>query len=353
MSVSRDHIDAVLTNLRTDHVIPQRERSLPDTSPQTVVRTVAALVQELQSEIGAGQDVVGLGVALAGRVDGSTGTVYFAPDLRTREHGWRDVPLQAELADAIRAHGIRRAGILVAVENDASALGMYEYLQRREMQSVAVVLMSESGEGIGGGLVINGAILHGSGGVSGEIGHVVVDPGGQLCRCGARGCLETVASVAAIVKRIQAKVAPIEDLNGASDLAERGNRAAIAVFTEAGQALGRVLSSVTAIVGPRRLVIFGPPQLTKEPDLASARAFVGGVRHTHGDVILDVKVDIVAKVLDRGALPSAAAATAVHHFLLRPRRLMPASVSADLRTRDSEWGTRVGLAAAASRVPTR
>lgn len=355
MNVNRDHIDAVLTNLRLEHVVPPRGHPLPDTSPQTVVSEVAALVQELRNEVGAGQDIVGLVVILAGRVDGSTGTVYFAPDLQTREHAWREVPLQAGLADAIRVHGLGSAEIRVAVENDANALGMYEYIQQRETQSVAVVLMSESGEGIGGGLVINGAILHGSGGVSGEIGHVVVDPCGKRCRCGIRGCLETVASAAAIVKRIQAKVAPVIDLKGASELGERGSQAAIAVFMEAGEALGRVLSSLTAIVGQRRLVIFGPPQLTKEPDLASARAFVGGIRRSHGEAILDVKVDIEAKVLEHEALPSAAAATAVHHFLSSPRPVLPVSVSAGLPASDPgrRRRSRVELAAVASRVPTR
>jgi predicted NBD/HSP70 family sugar kinase len=268
--------------------------------------------------------------------------VYFAPDLQTDEHRWNGVPLEADLQEAIRTKGLSHPQTRVAVENDASALGMQEYLLQREDQdqSVAVVLMNESGEGIGGGLVINGAIAHGAGGVSGEIGHVVVEPGGILCRCGVRGCLETVAGAAAIVKRVQKVAAPpIASLKEASALAERQDKAATAVFWAAGKALGRVLSSVTAIVGSRRLVIFGPPQLTQEPDLTSARAFLAGVRRTHGHAILGVKVDIVPRVLDHATLPTAAAATAVHYFLSRPRHWIPAIARPELV--GNEWGSQM------------
>jgi predicted NBD/HSP70 family sugar kinase/transcriptional regulator with XRE-family HTH domain len=351
VSVNCDHIDAVLTNLHSEPLM-SLQNQLPNTSPRTVVETVADLVQELQSNVGWDQEIVGLTVTLAGRVDGSTGTVYFAPDLQTPEHSWQDIPLQADLTDAIRRQRHGRAEIQVVVENDANTLGMREDPEG-ERQSIAVVLLSEGGEGIGGGLVVNGGIVHGSGGVSGEIGHIVVDPGGGTCRYGTRGCLETVASAAAIVRRIQAKVAPVRDLNEAADLAARGDQKAIAVFTNAGEALGRVLSSVTAIAGPQRFVIFGPPQLTKESDLPSARAFVGGVRRAHGYYgISDVKVDIEARVLNHEVLPSAAAATAVHNFLLAPGHALSASVSPAASTRIQVGPTPpgAGLTAAAATV---
>jgi predicted NBD/HSP70 family sugar kinase/DNA-binding XRE family transcriptional regulator len=321
MSLGRRHVRAVLTNLRTTHLIAERERSFPETSPESLIRTVVDLVEELRGEAGAERDVVGLGVVLAGRIDGSTGTVYFAPDLQTDKHRWNDVPLEASLEEAVRAFGSNR----VVVDNDANALGVFEYLLAgEEHQSVAVVLMSETGEGIGGGLVINDAIAHGTLGLSGEIGHIIVDPNGERCRCGARGCLETVASAASIVGRIKkATATPIESLEEASVLVQRGDPIATEAFTAAGEALGRVLLYVTAIVGSPRLVIFGPPQLVKEPDIGSAATFLDGVRRTHGQTFLGVKVDVSSKVLDHATLPRAAAATAVHHFLSRPTWWLP------------------------------
>jgi predicted NBD/HSP70 family sugar kinase len=322
MSLNRDHVDAVLTSFRTARVMARRRRTLSDTSPRSVVQAVADLVEELRGEAGAGRDIIGLGVALAGRVDGPTGAVLFAPELQTADYRWNGVPLEADLEEGIRAKTSGSAVTHVVVENDANALGMHEYLLQGEDQSVCVVLMSESGEGIGAGLVINHAIAHGTGGVSGEIGRVVVVPGGERCRCGGRGCLEAVASAAAIVKEIR-KTSPIESLKEASALAERGDRAAIEAFATAGQALGQVLSNVSAIAGPARLVIFGPRELTKEPDLASARAFLDGVRRSHGQMILGVKVHIEPRELDSHVLCEAAAALVVHYFLSRPQYWVP------------------------------
>ena len=324
MSLNRDHVDAVLTSLRTARVIARRKRTLSDTSPRRVVQAVIDLVEELRGEAEAGRDIIGLGVALAGRVDGLTGTVLFAPELQTADYRWDGVPLEADLEEGIRAKTSGSAVTHVVVENDANALGMYEYLRQGEDQSVCVVLMSESGEGIGAGLVINHAIAHGTAGVSGEIGHVVVDPGGERCRCDGRGCLETVASASAIVKKIRkTSVSPIENLKEASALAERGDRVAVTAFATAGEALGQVLSNVSAIAGPGRLVIFGPPELTHEPDLASACAFLDGVRRSHGQMILGVKVHIEPRVLDNHALSEAAAAPTVHYFLLQPQHWVP------------------------------
>ena len=327
VSLSRDHVDAVLTSLRTTRVIAKSRRTLPDTSPHIIIQAVVDLVEELRAKAGVGRDIIGLGVALAGRVNGPTGTVFFSPDLQTTDHRWNGIPLEADLEEGIRAKTFGSTVTRVAVENDANALAMYQYLRQIEDQSVCVALMSESGEGIGAGLVINRAIVHGPGGVSGEIGHVVVDPDGEPCRCGGRGCLEAVASAAAIVKKIrnldETSEPAVEDLKEASALAERGNGAVIEVFSTAGEALGQVLFNLSAIVGPTRLVIFGPPELTQEADLASARAFIGGVRRAHGQAILGVKVDIEPRVLDHDSLSEAAAATAVHHFLSWPQHWVP------------------------------
>jgi predicted NBD/HSP70 family sugar kinase/transcriptional regulator with XRE-family HTH domain len=329
VSVNRDHVGALLTSLRTTRVIKQRQRKLADTSPRTILQTVVDLVEELRGETGPGRDIIGLGVALAGRVDGSTGTVFFAPDLEDGSHYWNAVPLEADLEDSIRARASGGGVTRVVVENDANALGMYEYLRQGEDQSICIVLMSESGEGIGAGLVVNHAIAHGTGGMSGEIGHVIVEPGGEPCRCGNRGCLEVVASPAAIVRKISA-TASADNLAEASALVERGNRAASEIVCAAGEALGRVLSNVSAILGPARLVIFGPPELTQEPDLASACTFLDGVRRTHGQAILGVKVNIEPRVLEDGALSEAAAATAVHYFLSQPQRWVPTITDPEL-----------------------
>lgn len=327
ISVSREHVDAVLTSLTTRQVIADAERSLPDPTPRSVVQAVVDLVHELQDEAEAGQEIVGLGLVLAGRILRPSGIVYFAPDLQTDKEPWKEVALEAELEQATHGEAFGHAGNRVVVENDANALAMHEYLLAGEDQSVVIVLMSEGGEGIGSGLVVNGDIVHGDDGVGGEIGHLIVDPEGKPCRCGAHGCLETVASASAIVEVIRGAreiaAAPIESLSDASAVVQGGASTAAMAFARAGEALGRVLSSVTAVVGAPHLVIFGPPQLTQESDLASAREFLDGVRRTHGHAILGVNQDVLPRVLERSTLPKAAAATAVHEFISEPRQWVP------------------------------
>ena len=315
MSMSRGRISGVLTDLRVTRITAE-DRPLPDSSLRGVVQAVNELVGELRHRADSKQEIVGLGVTLAGLIDGSTGTVYFAPDLQTNDYPWKQAPLETELQVA--------TSLRTVVENDANALGMYEYLIQGVDQTVAVVLLSERGEGVGSGLVINGAVAHGVRGVSGEIGHIVMDPNGKLCRCGTRGCLETMVGAAAVVRFINERSnTVIESLDEASNLVEKGDRLAAEAFATTGEFLGQALERVTAIVGSARITIFGPKQLTQESDVASAKRFLQGVRRKHGSGILGAKIDILPKVLDDVTLPQAAAATAVHYFISRPRRWVP------------------------------
>jgi predicted NBD/HSP70 family sugar kinase len=344
VSLGRDRVDAVLTSLTTRQVIAAVERSLPDPTPRSIVRAVVDLVHELRGKAETGQEIVGLGVALAGRINRPSGIVYFAPDLQTDKEPWKEVALEAELEQATSGEAFGHPGNRVVVENDANALAMHEYLLAGEDRSVVIVLMSESGEGIGSGLVVNGAIVHGVDGVGGEIGHIIVDPEGKPCRCGAHGCLETVASASAIVEVIrearEIAAVPIESLSDASALLQGGVLTTAMAFASAGEALGRVLSSVTAVVGAPHLVIVGPPQLTQESDFVSAREFLDGVRRTHGHAILGINQDVLPRVLQRSTLPKAAAATAVHEFLSEPRQWIPTIARPTISDRERQLQMR-------------
>jgi glucokinase len=103
--------------------------------------------------------------------------------------GWRGFPLRARLAEL--------TGLPVAVDNDAKALAVGEAWQggaRGRSDFLAMVVST----GVGGGIVLDGRLLDGAGGNAGHIGHVIVEPGGRRCACGARGCLEAEASGTAI-----------------------------------------------------------------------------------------------------------------------------------------------------------
>ncbi|MGQ0848170.1 MAG: ROK family protein [Actinomycetota bacterium] len=130
------------------------------------------------------------GVGVPGRVDPRTGDVRLAVNLGI---GADPYPLGTELHRAF--------GLPVAVENDvkAAALGVHESL-RSEGQAPNSLALVNLGTGIAAGVVIDGELFRGSRGMAGEIGHTVVEPGGEVCRCGQRGCLETVVAGPAIAR---------------------------------------------------------------------------------------------------------------------------------------------------------
>ena len=127
------------------------------------------------------------------------------------------------------------------------------------------------GTGVGGGVVINGELYHGSQNTAGELGHTVVEPNGRVCGCGNRGCLEAYAGAKNIVQRIQEKIengrsssltAAIKDGIALTPrmiaaAAEAGDKLAIEIFAETGQYIGIALTSIAHILNPQIAIIGG------------------------------------------------------------------------------------------------
>ena len=138
--------------------------------------------------------LVGIGIGTPGLVNITEGLVVNAVNL-----DWKDLPLTRLMAE--RYH----LPVYILNDSQAAAVGEYTYGQGHTTESNMIVINAR--HGIGAGIIINGKLFHGDGGGAGEIGHVVVVPdGGKLCRCGNRGCLETVASAQALVERTQSLV---------------------------------------------------------------------------------------------------------------------------------------------------
>jgi predicted NBD/HSP70 family sugar kinase len=135
-------------------------------------------------------DLDAVGVGVPGQVDPDTGEVRLAVNLGI---GAGPFPLRDELGDAL--------GRPVVIENDvhAATVGAYEGLRLEGSPPETLALVS-IGTGIGAGVVLHGELLRGAHGMAGEIGHVVVDDSGPVCRCGQRGCLEAVAAGPAIAR---------------------------------------------------------------------------------------------------------------------------------------------------------
>lgn len=181
------------------------------------VETVVDLVSRLAARASA--PLLGVGVGTPGVV-AADGTVVEAANL-----GWHGLPLARLLEEAV--------GLPVDVTNDAQAAALGEFRLHRSDDLLLVAV----GEGIGAGLVLEGRLRTGARRTAGEIGHVVVEPGGDPCRCGNRGCLETLAAVPALVRRA----------GGANDLAP--------VIEQAAEHLASVLAPLVAALDLSRLVI--------------------------------------------------------------------------------------------------
>lgn len=212
-----------------------------------LVRVLVDLVRQL----GEGLPV---GVGIAGIVD-RDGVLRYGPNVAVR-----DLPLQARLADEL--------GVDVLVRNDAS-VALYGEWARGAGRGVHDLVMLTLGTGVGGGVMLGGALVEGAHGLGGELGHIIVHDGGRRCPCGNLGCLEAYASGTAIARQATERLA--ED-PGDSVLAGRGTtltgkdvtEAALAgdalareVLEEAGRVLGVGVASLANALDPGRVVIGG------------------------------------------------------------------------------------------------
>jgi predicted NBD/HSP70 family sugar kinase len=238
VKVRTDSLIGVLVDVYGDFIFGAHERkeraglssSLTDTDVDTVVRGIADLVAELlvaRPDMG---EPLGLGIELSGQIDAGAGVVH-----RSHRMGWPEkVPL-AELLEQATGHR-------TLVEHDTKSLVLAEQMfgLGQDRRSFAVVT---AGVGIGTGLVINHNLWRGVSGTAGELGHLVVDPGGRPCACGHRGCLETIAGGDGILQTIRQQGHPdVPDIYGASRLAQQGDEVARHAFGEAGATFGLGLS---------------------------------------------------------------------------------------------------------------
>ena len=162
--------------------------------------------------------------------------------------GWDGIRPAAEME--------QRLGVSVQLDNDANlgALGEKVFGVARGVDDLIYVRLSA---GVGAGLVLNGRPYHGARGVAGEIGHVSVVENGLICRCGNRGCLETVASpvaVAALLGRSSGRHVSVAEL---LDLVRLGDRGAQRAVSDAGALVGRALAMLVNTLNPELVVVGG------------------------------------------------------------------------------------------------
>ncbi|MFJ1996591.1 ROK family transcriptional regulator [Streptomyces asiaticus] len=211
----------------------------PDTPWQARVDIAWRLADTLTSGALRSGAPIGVGVGVVGPVD--------APDytpLRTSRHN--------TVSELVR----ERFGARVAIDNNTRLAALAETIWGAAAGEQDVLYLRLS-HGVGGGLVVAGALHRGAHGRSGEFGHITVEPDGAPCECGGAGCLETVASIGAVLDAYRAAGGTAADVPELMAALRSGDRTAHAVLDRVGAHIGRMLDAVSHAVGPRVIVVGG------------------------------------------------------------------------------------------------
>ncbi|MCP4639236.1 MAG: ROK family protein [bacterium] len=162
-----------------------RSAKRDESTEARIVRVIRKAIEE--SGVPA---IAGIGVGSPGPLDPNTGVIIDTPNL-----GWKDFPLAGMLREEF--------GVPVVVDNDVNVgtFGEWCFGEVRKCKNVVGIF---PGTGIGGGIILDGKLLHGFSGAAGEVGHMTIQVDGPYCGCGKRGCLEAVASRIAIAEQIAA-----------------------------------------------------------------------------------------------------------------------------------------------------
>lgn len=238
----------------------EKYRSTTDiTSSETVVEgIITACSRLLESARSHGVEVDSIGLGIAGFIDFERGVVTEAPN-----HPLHETPVRDILQEAFQ--------LPVIVDNDANVAALAEARLGAGKGSRFLVHLT-LGTGIGGGIIIDGDIYRGAQGAAAELGHMIIDENGPICNCGARGCLEALASGVAIYKRVEElswtkKRSPMLDEFRSDPLAFRaeavgrhaseGDELALAILKNAGRHLGVGITSIINIFNPDVVTLSG------------------------------------------------------------------------------------------------
>lgn len=222
-----------------------------------------------------------LGVGIAGLVDRKLGRVDVSPNLEALV----GFDLRSELARELKLEEAN-----VRIENDANvaALGEARLGAAKGEDNAMVVTL---GTGIGGGLILNGELFGGEAGLTGELGHVVIDPDGLLCGCGTRGCAETLASASAAERRAREAGLPAAkpgDLPLLCAAARAGDKPATELLFSIGRDLGFAFATVVTLLDVRCFVVGGG--FGAALDLLDAGVRAGLEERTFGERTQSVKL---------------------------------------------------------------
>jgi predicted NBD/HSP70 family sugar kinase len=271
MDLEPDNIRVAITDLLARPLSFAHQRIDRFNAPETILRQMIAMVKELMHHLPR-KSIIGAGVSLPGLIDATNGTLISSTNMPK----WKNVPVGPILEDALE--------VPVQVGRSLHLAAMHEKWEEPNIQDKNVVVISLR-TGVGSCLIQHGQVYTGSGGMAGEIGHIIVDINGKSCECGSRGCLETFVSAGAIVARARSMLAggeptalsaAVRDDRELSpeliyELAAKGDPACGAIVQEVGKYLGIAIANIINLLAPDDIIICGAIDVAEEPLLKAIR----------------------------------------------------------------------------------
>jgi predicted NBD/HSP70 family sugar kinase len=212
--------------------------------PSIALKNLVEAIQRIKSSC-RGKMIEGVGISLPGRFDHDANCLVFAPNLN-----WPNIDIRNPI--------LEQTGLDVELENAANACVLAEvwFNRAEECRNLVVVTVSE---GIGTGILANGALVRGWNGMAGEFGHVPVEPDGPICGCGSRGCWEVFASNRAALRYYFESGSHDGTLTFPDLLsrADQGDARAVKALKTMAEYLGRGMRMIVAGLAPERIVVVG------------------------------------------------------------------------------------------------
>ena len=255
--------------------------------------------------------IVGIGIGTPGLVNTREGIVVSAVNL-----DWQDLPLTHLLEI--------RYNLPITILNDSQATAIGEFVYGGDNHTENNLIVVTVKHGIGAGILINGSLFQGDGGGAGEIGHVVVQENGTLCRCGKHGCLETVASAQAVVQRIidlapeysnsELEKNPQSISLDAIEKAWQGNDPlAQKIIFDAASALGKSIANLVGVLNIQKIVLTGDMVRFGESWLQTVQEAMSDAALTR--IAQDTQIEI-GKLEFRGCILGASAFMLLENYSL-------------------------------------
>jgi glucokinase len=238
-------------------ILTTARRDTPREGGRALTQAIADVANELAQEF----PVESIGVSAAGFISSDRQTILATPNIAE----WNGVNLVEELTQILGRH--------IVLENDgnAAAWGEFKFGAGRVRNDLMLLTL---GTGVGGGLILDGALFRGAFGIGAELGHICIVPDGHLCGCGARGCLEQYSSGSALLRHTREAISAspdlarnllargdgtLEGLKGQhiTEAAREGDPVALAAFNTMAGYLGAGIASLCTVIDPSCIVLGG------------------------------------------------------------------------------------------------